>query len=35
MRLPEYDFLEGKEPYKKHWADDRYAICEIDLVSKA
>jgi len=35
MRLPEYDFLEGKEPYKKHWADERYGICEVELASKA
>jgi CelD/BcsL family acetyltransferase involved in cellulose biosynthesis len=35
MRLPEYDFLEGREPYKEHWADERYPICEVELVSNA
>jgi CelD/BcsL family acetyltransferase involved in cellulose biosynthesis len=35
MRLPEYDFLEGREPYKEHWADERYPIWKVDLASNA
>ena len=31
MKLAEYDFLEGEEPYKKSWATGTYVVSELEL----
>ena len=32
-RLKEYDFLKGDEEYKRHWANNSRAICEMEIVT--